>query len=148
MSHNCPPLFIIHEQTRNSLKSFTIVILLHVAFAISLFGNEIWATLVFISFLSGLVYSYESTAICFSFPNASQGIIFALVYLVGSLFAFVQIPITDQVKEKDSLLGKILFNIYVLRNLPERLQDLSRFLQIFKSLSAMIISVSGILSTQ
>ena len=104
--------------TLNSLKSFTVVILLHVAFAISLFGNEIWYTLVFISFLNGLVYSYESIAICFSFPNASHGIIFALVYLVGSLFAFVQIPIIDQGKDtnhfrrllKKKLHFRIIFN--------------------------------------
>ena len=74
---------------------------MHLALAISLFGDQLWATLVFISFLSGLVYNYESTGICFNFPNSSQGTIFALVDIAGSLFAFFQIPIIKQVWDTD-----------------------------------------------
>jgi len=77
---------------------------------------------VFIAFINGLVYNYESTGVTINFPNNSHGIIFAFIELAGSLFAFVQIPITDQVKGKDYLLRKISFNIYVLRNVPKRLQ--------------------------
>ena len=71
---------------------------MNLAFAISLFGKEIWATLVILTFCNGLVYCYECTGIAINFPNSSQGVIFALVELTGSLFNFVQIPITEQVK--------------------------------------------------
>ena len=85
--------------SKNSSKSFSTVIFLHLGFAGSLFGNHLWVTLIFISFLSGLVYNYESTGICFNFPNSCHGCIFALVDLAGSLFAFVQIPIIDQARD-------------------------------------------------
>ena len=84
---------------------------MHLAFAMSLFGDQLWATLVFISFLSGLVYNYESTGICFNFPNSSQGTIFALVDLAGSLFAFVQIPIIKQVWDTDLVPSMMNVNI-------------------------------------
>ena len=84
---------------------------MHLAFAMSLFGDQLWATLVFISFLSGLVYNYESTGICFNFPNSSQGTIFALVDLAGSLFAFVQIPIIKQVLDTDPVPSMMNANI-------------------------------------
>ena len=84
---------------------------MHLAFAMSLFGDQLWATLVFISFLSGLVYNYESTGICFNFPNSSQGTIFALVDLAGSLFAFVQIPIIKQVWDTDLVPSMMTVNI-------------------------------------
>ena len=74
----------------------------NLAFALSLFGNQLWVTLVFIAVVNGLVYNYECTGITINFPNSSHGIIFALVELAGSLFAFVQIPITEQVKGEDS----------------------------------------------
>ena len=77
------------------------MVCVNLAFAASLFGNQIWVTLVLIALLNGLVYNYSNTGICFNFPNASHGIIFALVELAGSLFAFVQIPITEKVKDKD-----------------------------------------------
>ena len=86
-------------QFNNSSKSYTIVILMHLAFAGSLFGSQLWATLIFVSFLSGLVYNYESTAVSFNFPNKCHGCIFAVVELVTSLFAFVQIPIIEQVRD-------------------------------------------------
>ena len=93
---------------KNPLKSYTTVIFLNLAFAISLFGNELWVTLVFIAFINGLVYNYETTGVTINFPNNSHGIIFAFIELAGSLFAFVQIPITEQVKGKDSLMLKYL----------------------------------------
>ena len=48
--------------------------------------------------VNGRVYNYECTGITINFPNSSHGIIFALSELVGSLFAFIQIPIIEQVK--------------------------------------------------
>ena len=79
-------------------ESYLAVLSMNLAFAISLFGKEIWVTLVILSFCNGLVYCYECTGIAINFPNSSQGVIFALVELTGSLFNFVQIPITEQVK--------------------------------------------------
>ena len=79
-------------------ESYLSVLTMNLAFAISLFGNEIWATLVILTFCNGLVYCYECTGIAINFANSSQGVIFALVELTGSLFNFVQIPITEQVK--------------------------------------------------
>ena len=75
----------------------------------------------FIAFIKGLVYNYESKGATINFPNSSHGIVFAFIELAGSLFALVQIPVTDQVKGKNSLLRKISLNIYVLKNLPKRL---------------------------
>ena len=77
------------------------MVFVNLAFAISLFGNQLWVTLVFIALVNGLVYNYECTGISINFPNSSHGIIFALVELVGSLFAFIQIPITEQLKGTD-----------------------------------------------
>ena len=90
--------------TRNSSKSYTIIIFMHLAFAGSLFGNQLWATLIFISFLSGLVYNFESVAISFNFPIKCHGCIFAVVELVTSLFAFVQIPIIEQVRDTNNFI--------------------------------------------
>ena len=58
------------------------------------------------------MYNYESTGVTINFPNNSHGIIFAFIELAGSLFAFVQIPITEQVKGKDSLMLKYQDLIY------------------------------------
>ena len=77
------------------------MIIANLVFALSLFGNELWLTLVFIALCNGLVYNYYCIGISLNFPNNSQGIMFALVDLIGSLFNFVQIPITRQVKGKD-----------------------------------------------
>ena len=86
-----------------SSESYVTVILVNVALAASLFGSELWVTLVLIALVNGLVYNYECTGISINFPNSSHGIIFALVELIGSLFAFVQIPITEEIKRKGLL---------------------------------------------
>ena len=45
----------------------------------------------------GQVYMFETIGVAVNFPLAAQGIIFALVELVGALFNMLQIPILDHV---------------------------------------------------
>ena len=130
--------------SKNSEQSDTTVIFLNLALAISLIDNELWVTSVFIAFINGLVYNFETTGVALNFPNSSHGItcIFAFIELAGSFFAFIQIPITEQVKERGSLLWTITFKIYVRSNPLQRLQKLGPF-WIFWTRDLAVVTSNG-----
>ena len=59
--------------------------------------TSIWFYLAGLSLCMGQVYMFETIGVAVNFPLAAQGIIFALVELVGALFNMLQIPILDHV---------------------------------------------------
>ena len=58
-----------------------------------------------------MTYTFETIGISICFPSSSQGIIFALVELVGSVFNFIQIPLTTAVKVDKSFDSVIMFSV-------------------------------------
>ena len=59
----------------------------------------IWPFIVGLTLCMGQVYMFETIGCCVNFPPSSQGLVFALVELIGALFAFIQIPIVRKVEE-------------------------------------------------
>jgi len=93
------------------MLSYVCITISSIIFAISLFGSEVWLTITFLGFSYGLVYTFESIGVIVNFPVRSQGIIFAIVELIGGLVNFVHIPIIEQVKSQGNF---DIFNYFVL----------------------------------
>ena len=80
-------------------KSYLAVLSMNLAFAISLFGKEIWATLVILTFCNGLVYCYECTGSDLSGirPSLIRRIIFETWTIQGLTSTFTIFPVFKRV---------------------------------------------------
>ena len=87
-----------HKDVQKTLVSFNAVCLACSCLSLAFVVNNVWLVLVLLSITNGLTYTFESIGITLCFPNSAQGIVFALVELSGSLFNFVQIPITATIR--------------------------------------------------
>ena len=87
---DCSPLVIV-----NSRKDRFAVLSMNLAFANSLFGKEIWATLVISTFCIGLVYCYECTGSDLSVirPSLIRRIIFETWTIQGLMFTLTTFPV-------------------------------------------------------
>lgn len=98
-----------HRDVQQTLVSYNAVTLTCIMLGFSYVIGNTWIVLVLISATNGLTYTFETIGISICFPGSSQGIIFALVELVGSLLNFVQIPITTAVKQNKSFDSVTIF---------------------------------------
>ena len=100
-----------HRDVQRTLVSYTAVTVTCILLALSYLIGNTWLVLIFISATNGMTYTFETIGISICFPSSSQGIIFALVELVGSVFNFIQIPLTTAVKVDKSFDSVIMFSV-------------------------------------
>ena len=100
-----------HRDVQRTLVSYTAVSVTCILLALSYLIGNTWLVLILISATNGMTYTFETIGISICFPSSSQGIIFALVELVGSVFNFVQIPLTRAVKVDKSFDSVITFSV-------------------------------------
>ena len=71
----------------------------------------IWPYLIGLTLCMGQIYMFETIGCAVNFPADAQGIIFALVELIGALFAFIQLPIINMVKARNDFKPYVYFEM-------------------------------------
>ena len=102
------------HDVQKTLVPYTMIFVANIVFMVGLLGLQslgIWPFLIGLTLCMGQIYMFETIGCSINFPADAQGVIFALVELIGALFAFIQIPIIKLVDAGDSYQPYIYFEM-------------------------------------
>ena len=102
------------HDVQKTFVPYTMIFLANIVFITGLLTIQqlgIWPFLVGLTLCMGQIYMFETIGCAVNFPANAQGIIFALVELIGALFAFIQFPIIDMVEARSDYQPYIYFEM-------------------------------------